>query len=49
MKDLLAENEITRLEVLRQYRILDTFSEAAFDDLTLLAAQICNTPIALIT
>ncbi|KAB8331475.1 HAMP domain-containing histidine kinase [Scytonema tolypothrichoides VB-61278] len=49
MKNLLSENEITRLEVLRQYRILDTVSEAAFDDLTLLAAQICNTPIALIS
>jgi signal transduction histidine kinase len=47
--DLLAENEIARLEVLRQYRILDTVCEAAFDDLTLLAAQICNTPIALIS
>ena len=49
MKDLLAENEIARLEVLRQYRILDTVCEAAFDDLTLLAAQICHTPIALIS
>lgn len=49
MKDLLAEDEIVRLEVLRQYRILDTACEAAFDDLTLLAAQICETPIALIS
>jgi signal transduction histidine kinase len=49
MKSLLAENEIARLEVLRQYRILDTACEAAFDDLTLLAAQICGTPIALIS
>ncbi|MBW4563674.1 MAG: GAF domain-containing sensor histidine kinase [Mojavia pulchra JT2-VF2] len=49
MKDLQAENEKARLEVLRQYRILDTVCEAAFDDLALLAAQICGTPIALIT
>lgn len=49
MKAILAQNEITRLEVLRQYRILDTACEAAFDDLTLLAAQICGTPIALIS
>jgi signal transduction histidine kinase len=46
---LLAEHEIARLEVLRQYQILDTVCEAAFDDLTLLAAQICKTPVALIS
>jgi len=49
MKAILAQNEIARLEALRQYRILDTACEAAFDDLTLLAAQICGTPIALIS
>lgn len=49
MKVLLPQNEIARLQALRQYRILDTVCEAAFDDLTRLAAQICGTPIALIT
>jgi signal transduction histidine kinase len=49
MKAILPENEIARLEALRQYHILDTTCEAAFDDLTRLAAQICNTPIALIS
>jgi anti-sigma regulatory factor (Ser/Thr protein kinase) len=42
-------DETARLAALRRYRILDTEPEQAFDDLTLLAAQICGTPIALIT
>jgi len=42
-------NEPARLDALSRYRILDTEPEGAFDDLTLLASQICGTPIALIT
>jgi anti-sigma regulatory factor (Ser/Thr protein kinase) len=42
-------DELGRLAALRQYRILDTDPERAFDDLTLLASRICGTPIALIT
>lgn len=42
-------NEVERLKALRQYRILDTDPEQAFDDLTLIASQICGAPIALIT
>jgi anti-sigma regulatory factor (Ser/Thr protein kinase) len=42
-------DETARLAALRQYRILDTEPERAFDDLALLASQICGTPIALIT
>ncbi len=42
-------DETTRLTALRRYRILDTQPERAFDDLALLASQICGTPIALIT
>jgi anti-sigma regulatory factor (Ser/Thr protein kinase) len=42
-------NEAKRLETLRSYRILDTDPEQGFDDLTLLASQICETPIALIS
>ncbi|NMG20266.1 GAF domain-containing protein [Brasilonema bromeliae] len=41
--------DTNRLAALRRYDILDTLPEAAFDDLTQLAAQICQTPVALIT
>jgi anti-sigma regulatory factor (Ser/Thr protein kinase) len=44
-----ADAETARLGALRNYAILDTQPERAFDDLTLLASQICATPIALIT
>ena len=42
-------HEQERLAALRTYRILDTQPERAFDDLALLASQICGTPMALIT
>src|SRR4051794_35345930 len=42
-------NEKQRLKVLWQYEILDTVPEEVFDDLTELAARICEAPIALIT
>lgn len=45
----MAADEPARLASLRRYRILDTDPEGAFDDLALLASQICGTPIALIT
>lgn len=41
--------EQARLEALRRYRILDTEPEKAFDDLALLASEICGTPMALIS
>jgi CheY-like chemotaxis protein len=44
-----SQDEKQRLEVLRQYEVLDTPPEEAFDDLTMLAAQICTAPIALIS
>lgn len=46
---LLSENEAARLEALYQYKILNSLPEEAFDDITRLAAYICDTPIALIT
>jgi anti-sigma regulatory factor (Ser/Thr protein kinase) len=42
-------DEAARLQALRRYRILDTEPEKAFDDLVLLASQVCGTPIALIS
>ena len=48
MKALLAPNETQRLNALKQYAVLDTPAEPAFDDLARLAAHICQTPIALI-
>lgn len=48
MISTVCDNEARRLEVLHQYQILDTAPEQAFDDLVSLAAQICDTPIALI-
>src|SRR5207247_7679485 len=43
------DNEAARLETLRQYQVLDTDSEETFDDLTRLAAYVCQTPTALIS
>lgn len=42
-------NEQERLKVLESYAILDTASESDYDNLTLIASQICGTPVALIT
>ena len=41
--------EASRLEELHRYGILDTPAEPVFDDLTRLAAQVCGTPIAVIS
>lgn len=41
--------ESERLRTLDLYRVLDAESEAAFDDLTRLAAAICDCPISLIS
>ncbi|MEO7960852.1 MAG: GAF domain-containing sensor histidine kinase [Ginsengibacter sp.] len=42
-------NEASRLEALNAYNILDTLTEKDYDDITLLAATICKTPVSLIT
>ena len=41
------ENE--RLKSLKSYSIIDTLPEADYDDITTIAAGICNTPISLVT
>ncbi|WP_422929317.1 diguanylate cyclase [Singulisphaera sp. PoT] len=43
------DEELERLAALRRYGVLDTESEAAFDDIGRLAAYLCNTPIAMIS
>jgi anti-sigma regulatory factor (Ser/Thr protein kinase) len=44
-----ARAEAERLETLKQYQILDTEPEMAYDDLALLASHICETPMAAIS
>ena len=43
------DGEADRLAALRALHILDTGVEQAYDDITRLAAQVCDVPIALIT
>ncbi len=49
MKAALPTNESLRLAALHDLGILDTPAEVGFDEITALAAEICQTPIALIT
>jgi GAF domain-containing protein len=49
MKAPIPDNEEARLAALQEYRILDTAAEQAYDDITALAAQICEVPIAMIS
>lgn len=42
-------NEAERLSELQSYEILDTPSEQVFDDITFLASQIYDTPVALMS
>lgn len=47
LKAPIPRNEAEWLAALRCYEILDTLPEQIFDDLTLLAAQVCGAPHAL--
>lgn len=42
-------DEASRLKALERYSILDTPAEQGFDDIVLLASQICGTPVALVS
>ena len=43
------QNEAARQQALDELQILDTLEEQVYDDLTLIATQICQTPIALVS
>lgn len=49
MKAKTPTQEATRLKALEQYNILDTPPESSYDDITAMAAYICDVPIALIS
>ena len=44
-----SDGERLRLAALKEFHILDTLPEQEFDDITLLASQICETPIAAVS
>jgi GAF domain-containing protein len=48
-KEIIPANDTERLQVLRRYRIMDTPSEASFDNIAKLATQIFNVPISLVS
>ncbi len=45
----LPADESQRLAALREYQVLDTPPEEAFDDLVKVAAEVCRSPVALMT
>nr|WP_322972836.1 GAF domain-containing protein [Arthrobacter polaris] len=46
--DAIPDEERARLDTVREYRILDTASDGAFDKITALAAKLFNVPIAIV-
>ncbi len=49
MIELPLQDETMRLQALRDYKILDTSPEKAYDEVIFLASYICGTPIALVS
>ena len=43
------DNESDRIKALQSYQILDTLDEEDYNDITILAAEICQTPISVIS
>lgn len=44
-----SNHEAERLAALKSYHILDTGAEQAYDDITVLAAHICEVPVAMVS
>ena len=49
MNSLLVKDEALRIEALNQYEVLNSAPDPILDDITGLAAQLCETPVAAIT
>ena len=49
MNALLVKDEALRIEALNQYEVLNSAPDPVLDDLTQLAAQICDTPVAAVS
>jgi PAS domain S-box-containing protein len=49
MNALLVKDEALRIEALNQYEVLNTVPDPVLDDITRLAAQLCDTPVAAIS
>ena len=48
-KNILPQNDAERIQILREYQILDTPREGAFDHIAQMAARMFNVPIALVS
>jgi PAS domain S-box-containing protein len=49
MNALMVKDEALRIEALHQYEVLNSVPDPVLDDLTQLAAQICETPVAAVS
>jgi two-component system sensor histidine kinase VicK len=49
MNALLVKDEALRIEALNQYEVLNTAPDPILDDITSLAAQLCETPVAAVS
>ncbi|HDZ04062.1 hypothetical protein LCGC14_0133250 [marine sediment metagenome] len=49
LKPKIPQNEQQRLKALKSFNVLDTLEEQEYDAITRIAADICNTPIALVS